>query len=77
VSDTETPADDGTETYTEWRLSGQPPGDYPFYDLTFHDRERVEHLKAIFAKSSERGWTDAKLRSRQVTIIRTPWQEES
>lgn len=67
-----------TETYREWRLSGQPDGDYPFYDLTFHDRDKVASLVRIWdkVKSGERRWTDAKFQSREVTIIRTAWQDE-
>jgi hypothetical protein len=66
---------DDTETYTEWRLRGQPPGDFPFYDLTFRDPERVASLRTIFERSGERGWTDVTFESRKVTITRTAWKE--
>lgn len=67
-----------TEEYTEWRLSGQPDGGYPFYDLTVHDRERVEALMHIWSKvkSGEYDWTGAKLQHRTVTITRTAWIDE-
>jgi hypothetical protein len=63
------------ETYTEYRLSGQPPGDFPLYDLTFHDDDRVNDLRRIFERAAERGWTDVQFRKRDVTITRTPWED--
>lgn len=68
-----------TETYREWRLTGQPDGPFPFYDCTFHDDERTEALKHIWSKiqSGERPWKDANLQSREVTITRTAWRDET
>lgn len=66
------------ETYREWRLTGHPDGDFPFYNHTFHDRERVEALLHIWRKvqSGEYPWKDAKLQSRKVTIERTAWKDD-
>lgn len=73
------PDEPTTETYREWRLTGQPDGPFPFYDCTFHDDERIKALQLIWSKitSGERPWTNAKLQSRDVTITRTAWQDES
>lgn len=67
-----------TETYREWRLTGQPDGPFPFYDCTFRDDERTEALKLIWAKikTGEYAWTNAQLQTREVTIARTPWRDE-
>lgn len=74
-----TPQASGTEveSYREWRLTGQPDGDFPFYNHTFHDRERVEALLHIWSRiqSGEYPWKDAKLQSREVTIERTAWKD--
>jgi hypothetical protein len=67
-------ADPEIETYTEYRLSGQPPNGFPPYDLTFHDEDRVNDLRRIFERSAERNWTDVQFRKREVTITRTPWE---
>jgi len=68
------------ESYREWRLSGQPlpEGAYPYYDLTFREREKVEALARIWEKvdSGEYAWRGAKFQSREVTIVRTAWQDE-
>lgn len=63
------------ETYTEYRLSGQPPGNFPPYDLTFHDTRRVDNLRVIFERVAEPDWTDVQFRKREVTIVRTPWED--
>lgn len=68
---------DGTATeveeYDEWRLTGQPNGDYPPYDFTARSREHIESILHICRKANGRGWTDVQLTRRHVVITRTEW----
>lgn len=65
------------ETYTEWRLTGQPNGGFAPYDFTARDDDHVAGLRMIWGKiqSGEYPWKDATFTSRQVTISRTPWAD--
>ncbi len=68
----------GVTTYEEWRVTGQPKGDYPPYEFTWsplrHDNPERE-AKGYAALMRERGWwTDGPhLRKRTVTV--TDWED--
>jgi hypothetical protein len=66
--------DDLFETRTEYRLTGQPPGDYPPYDFTA-TAENVAAVKKIWEAADGRNWTDVRFTTRQVTITRTEWTD--
>lgn len=66
-------------TYTEYRLSGQPGGDYPRYEHTTHEAHGIAIILAIWEKiqSGQYPWTDVTLTRREVTITYTPWKDIS
>lgn len=64
-----------TETFTEYRLRGQPPGDWPFYDHTTRDPEFHQALVEIHEKAHGRNWTNVCFQKREVTIICTEWTD--
>lgn len=77
---------DAPAVVDEWRVTGQPGGDYPFYDFTYRsdhpnwpgvEAERcARSFVARMASGSVLGvgWTDVKLEHRTVTY--SPWVEQ-
>lgn len=68
-----------TRTYAEYRLTGQPNGNFPLYDCTVRAPDAYDSLLVIWEKiqSGQYQWTDARLERREVTITTTPWEDIS
>lgn len=66
-------------TYTEYCLSGQPNGDFPFYHRVAQAPEVFDTLFVIWEKiqSGQYAWTNVKLECRDVTVTHTPWRDIS
>lgn len=66
-------------TYTEYRLAGQPDGDYPYYEHTTHEAHGIAVLLKIWEniQSGRYAWTDVTLHRREVTITHEPWVDIS
>lgn len=62
------------ETYTEYRLTGDPGDGYPPYEFTTHDKINIAALRVLWSKYKDK-WISPTFTKRTVRIQRTEWED--